>query len=39
MGNESLSFLFFPVSAGAGVLVLYALFFNRIICKREYPSK
>ena len=39
MGNESFSFLLFPVSVGAGILVLYALFFNRVICKRDYPSK
>ena len=39
LGNESLSFLIMPISAGAAVLVLYAVIFNKYICKRDYPNK
>ena len=37
MGNEGLSFLLMPISLGAAVLVLYAIIFNKYICKRDYP--
>ena len=37
MGNEGFSFLLIPVSAGAAILVLYAVIFNKYICKRDYP--
>jgi CBS-domain-containing membrane protein len=37
MGNEGFSFLLMPVSAGAAILVLYAVIFNKYIYKREYP--
>lgn len=37
MGNEGFSFLLIPVSAGAAILVLYAVIFNKYIYKREYP--
>jgi CBS-domain-containing membrane protein len=37
MGNEGFSFLLMPVSAGAAILVLYAVIFNKYIYKREDP--
>jgi len=37
MGNEGLSFLLMPVSAGAVILVLYAIIFNKYINKKDYP--
>tara|TARA_B100000787_G_scaffold169048_1_gene159167 strand:+ start:137 stop:610 length:474 start_codon:yes stop_codon:yes gene_type:complete len=37
MGNEGFSFLLMPISAGAAILVLYAVIFNKYIYKREYP--
>ena len=36
MGNEGFSFLLMPISAGAAILVLYAVIFNKYIYKREY---
>jgi len=38
MGNEGFSFLLIPVSAGAAILVLYAVIFNKYIYKRDYPN-
>jgi len=38
MGNEGFSFLLMPVSAGAAILVLYAVIFNKYIYKRDYPN-
>ena len=38
MGNEGFSFLLIPVSAGAAILVLYAVIFNKYVYKRDYPN-
>ena len=38
MGNEGFSFLLMPISAGAAILVLYAIIFNKYIHKRDYPK-
>ena len=37
LGNEPFSFLFMPITIGAGFLVIYSILFNRFICKRKYP--
>jgi len=37
MANEGFSFLLMPISVGAAILVLYAVIFNKYICKRDYP--
>ena len=38
MGNEGFSFLLMPISAGAAILVLYAVIFNKYVYKRDYPN-
>ena len=37
-GAKSLSFIFMPVAAGAVIIILFAIMYNKIL-KRNYPKK